>query len=107
VSALGNKNLKLGLFTTTSVTCNAKSGDSVKLHPLVTQLSDVLDNHSGVYPCVFGARISIGATSYNYGRRPAGIQDGGHNSCLVRKRLYFWLYDFDFEPISNCNLGQA
>jgi len=24
--------------------------------------------------------------------RIAGIQDGGHNSGLVRKRVYFWLY---------------
>jgi len=23
----------------------------------------------------------------------AGIQDGGHNSDLIRKRLYFWLYE--------------
>jgi len=82
----GNATLSACL-TTSIVILNVESG-GVKLHSLVTQLSNVIKHNSDVYPHFW----AMFWTMFFMTRCLAGIQDGGNNSGLVRKRLYFWLY---------------
>jgi len=70
--------------------CNVKSGGGVKEGLYNSAIRRV--HKSGVYPMFSGARISMVQLRIACHAPTAGIQDGGHNSGLVRKLTYFWLY---------------